>query len=222
MWLESTATETGDFSSSRRFITALLLPILLLAGCSGKITSASEFRRAGEDLNRCAKEIVDRDREFRDLLQAYNQTVPSQRRLLVASVCGAMSAGERGKLEAQCSAEKDESCRSVLDRIREIDIAMQRSRDRFNALASRLPDPHRVRKGENHYQICVAYLMGEHGLARDAAHAITSRVRLNPELYQGFDVWMLYADGSLNTFVTQGDARIAPAVLARSGVSPRE
>jgi hypothetical protein len=222
MWLETTATDTGDIALSRRFLTLVLFPLLLVAACSGKITSPDEFRRAGEELNRCARDIAERNKEIRDLLQAYNQTVPTERRLLVSSSCGAMTAVERGKLASQQNVETDESCRSVLDRIREIDVVMQRSRDRFNTLAARLPDPHRVRRGENHYQICLSYLTQERGLARGAADSIMARVRLTSDLYEGFDVWMLYAEHRFQTFVTQGDARIAPSALARAGAMFRE
>ena len=222
MWLEANATDSGDFASSlRRLNFIILLPLLLLAACSGKIRSSDEFRRAGEEMHRCAREMAERNKEIRDLLQAYNQTVPTQHRLLVASAFGAMTAMERGTLASHMSAETDESCRSVLDRVQEIDAAMERARDKFNSLAARLPEPHRVRQGENHYQICQSYLLHRCGLPRCTADSIVAGVQLSPDLYEGFDVWMFYSERHFDTFVTQGDARIAPAPVAGTGSMSR-
>jgi hypothetical protein len=215
MRLEPAATESGDVASSHPYIIPVLLSLLLFSACSGKVSTVEEFRATTSEMDRCAHDMRTLKKAARDLLQAYNQTVPVQRRLVTASVKEAVTVCDHERLLSQMRAEPDESCKSLLGKIEDLDESYRALLERFEALSARLPDAHRVRRGENHYAICSSYLREMHGLSKDAADAILARERLVPDLFEGFDVWLLFADGRFATFVTQGATGIAPDALSR-------
>ncbi|MBL0175965.1 MAG: hypothetical protein IPP94_12000 [Ignavibacteria bacterium] len=213
--MEPAATESGDVASSHPYIFPFLLLLLLLPACSGKVSTVEEFRATATEMEQCARDMRSLKKAARDMLQAYNQTVPAQRRLTAGSVKEAVTVCDHDKLLSQMRAEPDESCKSLLDKIEELDESYRARAERFEALAARLPDAHRVRRGENHYAICAAYLQQAHRLSRDSTVALLAGERLVPDLFEGFDVWLLYADGRFATFVTQGATGIAPETLTR-------
>ncbi len=193
-----------------------MLVLFALASCGKRSLDSEEFRQTAEEAEQYSLKISFKQAEIRDMLQAYNQTVPSSRRLkLTIDPDRGLTEDALARLEEHADAEGDASCRGLLERIFEIQGEIDEYCDNMEDLTSSLPPPHRVRKGENHYKLSVDYLMHEHGLARHAADSIVSAAALSSDILEGFHIWFLYDDDAFCTFVTQGQAHISPAVFAK-------
>lgn len=75
--------------------------------------------------------------------------------------------------------------------------------------------PHLVKKGENHYQIAIEYLLYQRGLGKDEAKKLLDKAVFFDPLTPGFKVWSFYDGKEYSSFVTQGEASISPAELER-------
>jgi len=75
--------------------------------------------------------------------------------------------------------------------------------------------PHVVKKGENHYQIAIEYLLFQRGLGKDEAKKLLNKALFFDPLTPGFKVWSFYDGKEYSSFVTQGEASISPAELER-------
>jgi hypothetical protein len=75
--------------------------------------------------------------------------------------------------------------------------------------------PHLVKKGENHYQIAIEYLLFQRGLAKNDAKKLLDKAVFFDPLTPGFKVWSFYDGKEYSSFVTQGEASISPAELER-------
>ncbi len=75
--------------------------------------------------------------------------------------------------------------------------------------------PHVVKKGENHYQIAIEYLLFQRGLGKSDAKKLLDKAVFFDPLTPGFKVWSFYDGKEYSSFVTQGEASISPAELER-------
>ena len=75
--------------------------------------------------------------------------------------------------------------------------------------------PHVVKKGENHYQIAIEYLLFQRGLDKDEAKRLLNKAVFFDPLTPGFKVWNFYDGKEYSSFITQGQASISPAELER-------
>ena len=189
---------------------------LAFAACGGDQMSIEEFQSMAREAETQAASIASLQEAMRDNIQAYNQTVDAERRLTlqIDPECG-LCEEEMRKLEEHIEAENDESCRGVLNRIVELQEEIDELHVRLHDITDRLPEPHRVHRGENHYTLCMQYLKKEHGLSQRRADSLVARVALTSDIIEGFHVWFLYQDDMFGTFVTQGDAHISPTVFAK-------
>jgi len=75
--------------------------------------------------------------------------------------------------------------------------------------------PHVVKKGENHYQIAIEYLLFKRGLDKEEAKKLLNKAMFFDPLTPGFKVWSFYDGKEYSSFITQGEASISPAELER-------
>ncbi|MDT8324666.1 MAG: hypothetical protein RRA94_11170 [Bacteroidota bacterium] len=199
-----------------RNIPLFIAAVLLLGACGGKQMNIEEFQTLAREAEETSSSIASCQESIRDLLQAYNQTVLPARRLELQlhSEYG-LSADEMKKLVVHIESEGDESCRGILLDIVDLQDEIDDFHERLHDITDRLPAPHRVARGENHYMLCLDYLMQVHGLSQHRADSLVARVALTGDIIEGFHVWFLYQDEVFGTFVTQGDAHISPTVFAK-------
>ena len=202
---------------SRVFLGVLVLVAVgLLSSCGGKNMSIEEFQQMAREAEHRSASIASLQEEIRDIIQAYNQTVGPERRLaLRIDPDHGLNTREVSRLEHHIETEDDKSCCGLLRDILVLQERIDTEHRRLAELTARLPEPHRVNPGENHYTLCVNYLTGRHGLSLRAADSVVARVALNGDIIEGFHVWYYYRDGVFGTFVTQGDAHISPTVFAK-------
>lgn len=205
-----------------RMISRVLFGILVfsaaawLASCGGKHMSIDEFQSMAREAEEHSSAVASLQEEIRDILQSYNQTVGPDRRLaLQLDPDFGLNAEESGRLRSHIESEQDESCRGLLEEILVLQERISAEHEQLHDITARLPEPHRVKRGENHYTLCMNYLRQEHGLSIGAADSLVARVALSGDIIEGFHVWFYFQDGVFGTFVTQGDAHISPTVFAK-------
>ena len=193
-----------------------LLVMFALASCGRQRLSNAEFQQTAEEAEKHSLNITLKQAEIRDILQSYNQTVPSARRIsLQIDPDRGLTESSMDKLAAHTSCESDASCRGLLERIFEIQEEIEEYRDIVAELTESLPPAHLVKRGETHYKLSVNYLIHEHKLPRQVADSIVSSAALCSSIMEGFKIWFLYEDGEFSTLVTQGRAHVSPAVFAK-------
>lgn len=199
-----------------RLAPVVLFSFFLLAACGGRQLSVDDFRSMARDVEEYSASIADRQQEMRALLQSYNQTVPAGRQLsLLIDPEQGLPKAEQEKLDTRIGEESDESCLELLERMREIQEDIDGVHAQLHEITDQLPAPHCVRSGENHYSLCLDYLVQQHGLTRQRADSLVARVALNSDILEGFHVWFYFEDGVFGTFITQGEAQVSPTVFAK-------
>ncbi|MCB2203666.1 hypothetical protein KQI65_02875 [bacterium] len=199
-----------------RNIHLILVVTFVFTACGGKQMSIEEFQAKAREAEEKSSSIVSCQESMRDLLQSYNQTVAPERRLtLNFHPESGMSREELKTLLAHIESEPDPACRGILEQIAMLQEDVDLLHDSLHEITEELPAPHRVERGENHYTLCMDYLMQNHGLSQRAADSLVARVALTGDIIEGFHVWYLYQNDVFGTFVTQGDASISPTVFAK-------
>lgn len=120
---------------------------------------------------------------------------------------------EKKLLEQAIGNEKDVSTRSLLQEILHKRDEISVLKTKIVDIERQLPSPHIAKKGENHYQVALAFLVNEKGLTHAQAKDMLARTTLFEELAEGFKVWNFYNGYEYGTFVTQGDAIVSPNSL---------
>ncbi len=199
-----------------RGVIVLIFPLLFLAACGGKQMSIEDFQSMAKEAEQQSQSIAERQGDIRALLQAYDQTVPAGRRLRfdLDPECGLRPA-DFEKLAERIDEESDPSCLGLLEQIADIQLDIRSKCERLHEITAQLPAPHRVISGENHYSLCLNYLIEKHHLSARSADSLVARVGLSSDIIEGFHVWFYYQAGVFGTFVTQGDAHISPTVFAK-------
>jgi predicted nuclease with TOPRIM domain len=123
---------------------------------------------------------------------------------------------EREVLEQEIGKEKDVSVRSLLRDILKKKDEIRELKKAIAGIESLLPSPHIAKKGENHYQIALKFLVEEKGVEKERAVKMLLQTALLEELAEGFKVWNFYTGEEYGTSVTRGDARVSPYAFVRS------
>jgi hypothetical protein len=124
-----------------------------------------------------------------------------------------------GKKEMEVLAEyirnaKDISIKELLKTLVKKEDEIRELREEHKTLNEQ-HKPHLVKKGENHYQIAIEYLLYQRGLGKDEAKKLLNKAVFFDPLTPGFKVWSFYDGKEYSSFVTQGEASISPAELER-------
>ncbi|GEM_PF-1289437 len=198
------------------FGVLVLVAAGLMTSCGGKDMSIDEFQQMAREAETRSASIASLQEEIRDIVQAYNQTVKPERRLaLRIDPDFGLNAREVSRLEHHIETEDDRSCCGLLEDILTLQERIDTEHRHLHDITAKLPEPHRVSRGENHYTLCMNYLTEEHGLSHRKADSLVARVALSGDIIEGFHVWYYYRDGVFGTFVAQGDAHISPTVFAK-------
>jgi hypothetical protein len=116
-------------------------------------------------------------------------------------------------LKQRIKAEKEVSVKALLREILEKSSDIRELKIKIANIENRLPAPHLVQKGENHYQVALNFLLEEKGVDKEQAVELLERTALFDELAEGFKVWNFYDGEVYGTAVTQGNAEISPNML---------
>lgn len=121
---------------------------------------------------------------------------------------------EMGVLEEYIKNEKNISIKDLLKTLVKKEDEIRELREEQKTINEK-HKPHVVKKGENHYQIAIEYLLFQRGLGKDEAKKLLNKALFFDPLTPGFKVWSFYDGKEYSSFVTQGEASISPAELER-------
>ncbi|MGD2089623.1 MAG: hypothetical protein PVH61_25835 [Candidatus Aminicenantes bacterium] len=117
-------------------------------------------------------------------------------------------------LEEYIRNEKNVSIKDLLKDLVKKEDEIQALHEEHKTLNER-HKPHVVKKGENHYQIAIEYLLFQRGLDKGEAKKLLNKAVFFDPLTPGFKVWNFFDGKEYSSFITQGEASISPAELER-------
>ena len=196
-------------------VTAIAFASGIFFGCSQASSKVDEFEKVTDRISVIRKEISEKKQEIQDILTCYNNSNESQEPLRIGFEEGyIMSPDELAALDRHLEMVDDDSYRSLLENVRSLNGEIEGLHREMSRECRLLPPSQIVKKGDNHYSMCLQYLMTEHGLSRAEANDIARSARLMPNILEGFEVWFMYDQGRLATFVGQGSACMTPEEFA--------
>lgn len=111
----------------------------------------------------------------------------------------------------------EEKASSLEKQIREKSDGLVKAETEKTAIQAKLPAVRKASPGDSHWQISHDFLISQ-GVADEEARSILWKTQVSPYLLVGHNVWNYYADGELMTAVTQGNAPLSAAAMARADV----
>ncbi len=178
-----------------------------------KSTKIQKMQAMASKIDTMKSEINNKQDEIFNLISKYKeqggQDIPTYDSMN-------LSDNERKLLEQRISEEKDNSIKSLLNGILNKNKEISELNKKIAEIELLLPKPHIVQRGENHYDISIAYLIKEKGIEKKDAKKLAERAGMFENLVPGFRVWNFYSDGVYGTFVTQGSAVISPNQVNRN------
>lgn len=196
-------------------IAVVIAGYFLLKGKLYDDTMSPQMRQVKQMVTKVRKleaDIQENEDELFTLMRDYKEKtgeeLPSMKMLN-------LSDGEQAILEKRVQEEKDISMKGLLSDILDKNKEIQDMRGEVERLEELLPKPHIVRKGENHYQVAMHFLLKEKGIEKKKAMKLIERALLFDPLVVGFKVWNFYSDNEYGTFITQGTAAISPNEVRR-------
>jgi len=173
----------------------------------------SELTELNNDLDQQRSELF-------KLIREYNSThADSADQFDIASIDTLLGASEKDLLRGMFKEEKDISYNGLLstiigknDEIRELNDKIIGLNDQIVSLENKLPKAYVVQRGDTHYKIVRDFLVNQHGMDLKQAKEIAWKTVMTDNLLPGNRIWLSYdkEQSIIGTFVTQGDAKIAP------------
>jgi len=172
--------------------------------------SLADLQVRVNELNNMNTNLDQQRNDLFKLIRDFNNTRPENEQFDITAMDTLMGAPERTLLKAMFADEKDISYSGLLKTIVEKNEAIAELKDQITDLSNQLPRPYLVRRGDTHYEIILDYLITEKGMSKSDANKTATRTALIDDILPGNQVWLMYKDGIVGTYVTQGDAKISP------------
>jgi hypothetical protein len=184
----------------------------LIMGCATEIET---FEELVERLNETEQEIRDRQDEIQATISQFNETHPENQVDAESLTNMALNPDHEAVLNEMLATEADVSYRGLVQEIIDTRGEVAGLQQEMQDLRDDLPAPYTVQRGDSHLQIALEYLMENHGLAAAEARDAVEQTALVESLHVGNQVWLLYMDGILGSYVTQGTADMSPGRAQR-------
>ena len=168
-----------------------------------------KMQKMAAKIDQLDNQLNQKEAEYRKILTQYGlkgdkQLTDQQWQML------SLTPEQRQMLQARLNKEQDSSYKAILQEVLDKDKEIKDLRKQINDLREQLPKPVVVKQGDNHYDLCMRYLVDQKGLNPKDAQKLIERVNLLDYLVPGFEVWLFYDGGTFGTFVTQGTANQSP------------
>ena len=190
----------------------VLLSMTLIMGCATEIET---FEELVERLDATEQEIRANQEEIASLIKLYNETNPENQVDAASLTQMALNPDHEALLNELLASESDVSYRGLVQQILNTRGEVAGLQEEMQALRNDLPAPHTVQRGESHLQVALQYLIENHGLSSAEAREAVAETALVESVNVGNQVWLLYKDGTLGTYVTQGTADMSPGRAQR-------
>ncbi len=190
----------------------VLLSMTLIMGCATEIET---FEELVERLDTTEQEIRARQDEIQATISQYNETHPENQVDAESLTNMALNPDHEAVLNEMLATEADVSYRGLVQEIIDTRGEVAELQQEMQDLRDDLPAPYTVQRGDSHLQVTLEYLMENHGLSAAEARDAVEQTALVESLNVGNQVWLLYMDGILGTYVTQGTADMSPGRAQR-------
>lgn len=197
-------------------IRIVLLVLAFLLGCQRgekPVQSIDDLQARIAKINKMNDELETRRSELNSLIREYNATHPDSARFDVASFDTMASPEEQQILREMFKNEKDISYHGLLKTIYEKNQEIGQLQAQINDLRATLPKPYVVQPGDTHYEVVLNYLTQEQHLPLKDALKVAWRTSLIDEILPGNEIWLMYKDNIVGSFVTQGTAKRSPMAV---------
>jgi len=71
-----------------------------------------------------------------------------------------------------------------------------------------------VKRGDNHYTLCLHYLEHECKLQSGTAKLLLADAHLQGDIIEGFEAFFMFKDVKFGTYISQGSTDIAPCTMS--------
>jgi hypothetical protein len=180
---------------------------------NGSIKNIEDLQHRVAKLNELNQDIEHKRNEVYSLIREYNAARPDSAKFDITSFDTLMGAPEKELLKAMFNEEKDISYSGLLKAIVQKNNEIVDLKAKINELRNQLPEPYVIKPGDTHYDIVLNYLMTKHGLSKSEALKVAWRTALIDELLPNNEVWLMYRNGVVGSFVTQGIAPVSPMTV---------
>ena len=207
----------------KKMLKKFLVIVIVIMGFYGcakdEKDMIADFESKHIELTKLNNDLEEERSDFFKLIREYNSTQSENEQFDITKLDTSMGIGEKELLQSMFKEEKDISYNGLLSNIIEKnnDIALLNNQitdlnDQIVKLEDRLPKAYTVQNGDTHYKIVRDYLVNQYGLDKKQAREIAWKTVMTDNLLPGNRIWLTYdKDQSiLGTYVTQGDAKIAP------------
>ena len=190
----------------------VLLSMTLLMGCATEIET---FEELVERLNATEQEIRAKQEEIQTTIATYKESNPDDEVDVESLTNMALNPEHEAILNDMLATEADVSYRGLVQEIIDTRGEVAELQQQMQDLRDDLPAPYSVQSNDSHLQVALQYLMENHGLSAAEARDVVEQTALVENLNVGNQVWLLYKDGILGTYVTQGTADMSPGRAQR-------
>lgn len=223
-WYDTTRISIiGKKRTRLLYLFIILLTVLLLAfvyflipDILGDKESISpkirQMRQLSARVGKLETQVHQKQTEILELMEEYKKQTGEELELF--SSLG-FSDDAKKILEEKINNQKDVSIKELLNDILNKKKEISKKKKKIEEYEILLPSPHIVKRGENHYQIAMNFLVNEKKVGKEKAAYLVERTLLFESLISGFKVWNFYSGNEYGTFVTQGKATSTPNEIRR-------
>lgn len=188
----------------------------LFVSCSNdasSVKSIDDLQQRVAKLNKLNENLEGKRQQMFAFIREYNTTQPDSAQIDITALDTLMGAPEKELLKSMFNEEKDISYTGLLKDIVAKNEEIVGLNDEIARIREHLPVPYCVKPGDTHYNIVLNYLMNEYGLTQGDALKVAWRTALIDEILPNNEIWLMYRDGVVGSFVTQGTATISPMTV---------
>lgn len=207
-------------------ISIVFIAIFIIA-CSrnqGSVQSIEDLQKRVSKINDLNTQLEGKRSELFGQIREFNATLPDSEQFDITSMDTLLGAPEKQLLRSMFDQEKDISYSALLKTIVAKNEEVIDLQEQINDLREQLQKPYTVQPGDTHYDVVLDYLISQHGLTEKEALKVAWKTSLIDEILPGYQIWLMYKDGVVGSFVTQGTANVAPMtyhVLAKQKLIER-
>jgi LysM repeat protein len=209
----------GGFNNMLKKIMILISISLFIyvygCGDKGEVKSIADLEKRVQEVNNMNTELEKQKTDLYGLVRQFNAKLPADQQFDITSMDTLIGAPERDLLRAMFKEEKDISYNGLLGAIIDKNKQIADLQEKIADLEKKMPIPYTVKKGDTHYQIVLNYLIASHQMTKKQAHEIAWKTALIDDILPGNRIWLMYENGMVGSFVTQGDAKISPMKVIR-------
>jgi len=193
----------------KQILTVLGLLIFLNSCNLIEKSQIEKMQKMATKIEQLNNDVEEKENAYRQILTEYGlkgdkSLNPEEWNML------ALNDEQRQLLESRLASEKDSSYKALIQEILDKDEELKSLRNEINDLQQQFPKPVTVKQGDNHFDICMKFLVEQKGLEAKQAQKLVERVNMLEYLLPGFDVWLFYDNDTFGTFVTKGTAKMSP------------